>query len=90
MKHIVLLAAVLVIFATSAIAEDKATSHVSREVVIQFLRNEGIISGKTQVVSVEWNENARWWFVALRHPSGTLSNWTVDAAAKDYHYVCKN
>jgi hypothetical protein len=90
MKHFALLTAILIALAASAIAQDKATSHASREAVVQFLRNEGIISGKTQVVSVEWNEEARWWFVALRHPSGMLSNWTVDAAAKDYHYVCKN
>jgi hypothetical protein len=90
MKHFAFLVAILFAFATAAIAQEKATSHTSCEAAVEFLRNEGIISGKTQVVSAEWNEDARWWFVALRHPSGTLSNWTVDAAAKDYHYVCKN
>jgi hypothetical protein len=90
MKHVALLSVVLIALATPAIAQHKATSHASREAVIQLLRHEGIISGKTQVVSAEWSDDAHWWFVTLRHPSGTLSNWTVDAAAKDYHYVCKD
>jgi hypothetical protein len=90
MKHVAFLAAVLIVFTTPAIAQHKSTSHASREAAIQLLRREGIISGKTELVSAEWRDNAHWWFVTLRHPSGTLSNWTVDAAAKDYHYVCKN
>jgi hypothetical protein len=90
MKHVAFLAALFIAIATSAIAQHKPTSHASRQAAIQLLRREGIISGKTQVVSAEWSDDAHWWFVTLRHLSGTLSNWTVDVAAKDYHYVCKN
>jgi hypothetical protein len=90
MKHVAFLAALLIVIATPAIAQHKPTSPASREAAIQLLRREGIISGKIQVVSAEWSDDAHWWFVTLRHPSGTLSSWTVDAAAKDYHYVCKN
>jgi hypothetical protein len=90
MKHVVLLAAGLIVLAAPVIAQQKAAPHASREAAIQLLHRERIISGKTQVVSAEWSDDTHWWFVTLRHPSGTLSNWTVDAAAKDYHYVCKN
>ena len=90
MKHVAFLAALLIAIATCAIAQHEPTSHASRQAAIQLLRREGIISRKTQVVSAEWSDDAHWWFVTLRHPRGTLSNWTVEAAAKDYHYVCKN
>ena len=45
---------------------------------------------RASAVEATWNEDSHWWFVSLRHPSGTISNWTVDADARDYHYVCKN
>jgi hypothetical protein len=90
MKYFALLVTAFVVFSTSAIAREKAPSHATREAAIQLLSREGIINGKTRVVSAEWNDDARWWLVTLRHPSGTLSSWAVDAAAKDYHYVCKH
>ena len=65
-----------------------AQPHASREVVIAFLRREGILNGKTAVAQAIWDDKARWWSVSLRHPSGKVSNWTVDAEARDYHYVC--
>jgi formate dehydrogenase assembly factor FdhD len=85
MKH-VLLAATAILFSTSLLA----APHASREQVLAFLRREGIIVGKTQVEHIDWDQKANWWFVSLRHSSGTISNWTVDADARDYHYVCKN
>lgn len=90
MKHFAVLVAGFIVLSTSVIAQEKRPSHASREAAIQLLSREGIINGKTRVVSAEWSDNARWWLVTLRHPSGTLSSWTVDAAAKDYHYVCKH
>lgn len=86
MKQFVLLVAAAIVLSTSAFA----APHASREQVLAFLRHEGIIAGKTRVVETTWNEDAHWWFVSLRHRSGTISNWTVDADARDYHYVCKN
>jgi hypothetical protein len=81
--------AVIVALATSATAQRKDASHASRKAAIQLLEGEGIISGKTQVVSAEWSADARWWLITLRHPNGTVSTWTVDSAAKSYQYVCK-
>jgi hypothetical protein len=49
MKHFALLATVIVVFATSATAQRKDTSHASREAAIHLLQREGIISGKTRV-----------------------------------------
>jgi hypothetical protein len=86
MKQFVLLIATATALSTSALAPP----HASREQVLAFLRREGIIAGKARVVEATWNEDAHWWFVGLHHPSGTISNWTVDADAQDYHYVCKN
>ena len=90
MKYLALVVAAFVVFSTSAIAQEKAPSHAPREAAIQLLSREGIINDKTRVVSAEWDDDARWWLVTLRHPSGTLSSWTVDAAVQDYHYVCKH
>ena len=90
MKYLALLFAGLIVLSTTAIAQEKAPSHAPREAALRLLTREGIINGKTRVVSAEWSDDARWWLVTLRHPSGTLSTWTVDAAAKDYHYVCKH
>ncbi len=86
MKQFVLVAATAIMLATSL----SAAPHASREQVLAFLRREGILAGRTQVERIDWNDKAKWWFVSLRHPSGTISNWTVDADARDYRYVCKN
>jgi hypothetical protein len=90
MKHFAILAAVIVALATSATAQRKDVSHASRGAAIQLLQREGIISGKTRVVSAEWSTDARWWLITLRHPSGTVSSWTVDSVAQNYQYVCKH
>jgi hypothetical protein len=90
MKHFAILAAVIVAFATSATAQRKGTSHASREAAIQLLQRESIISSKTLVVSTERGADARWWLVIPRHPSGTVSTWTVDSSAQNYQYVCKH
>ena len=67
-----------------------AAPHASREAVTAFLRREGILNGKTVVAEAIWDEKAHWWSVCLRHPSGKITNWTVDADARDYHYVCQH
>jgi formate dehydrogenase assembly factor FdhD len=86
MRQMVVLAVTAILLSTSLLA----APHASREQVLGFLRREGIIAGKTRVVEATWSEDAHRWFVSLRHPSGKISNWTVDADARDYHYVCKN
>ncbi|MGA7273686.1 MAG: hypothetical protein WBX14_02475, partial [Candidatus Udaeobacter sp.] len=62
-----------------------ASSHVSRDAAVQLLRHEGILSGKTKVISASWEESSREWLITLRHPSGTLSAWFIDAAGQSYH-----
>ena len=86
MKQFVLVATTVIMLGASLLA----SPHASRGEVLAFLRREGILAGKTRAVELTWSEHAHWWFVSLRHPSGTISNWTVDADARDYHYVCKN
>ena len=86
MKRFALLTIALVAFTASELAQ----SHASREAVIVFLRREGILNGKTAVAEAIWDEKAHWWSVSLRHPSGKITNWTVDADARDYHYVCQH
>jgi hypothetical protein len=50
-----------------------------------LLRSEGILHGKTHVLSANWGDDTREWLITLRHPSGVLSAWFVDAGAKNYH-----
>ena len=87
MKRFVLLAAAIVALAPPFLAQ---SPHASREAVIAFLRREGILSGKTRVDEAIWNEKARCWSVSLRHPSRKITNWTVDADARNYNYVCQH
>jgi hypothetical protein len=68
-----------------ALSSAIASSHVSREGAVQLLRHEGVLQGKTHVVSASWEEATRQWLITLRHPSGTLSVWFVDAAGQNYH-----
>jgi hypothetical protein len=82
MKHVALLAAVVIAIATPAIAQHKAASHASREAAIQLLRHEGILHGKTHLDSATWN--GTFWLISLRHPDGKITNWTVDANAENY------
>ncbi len=90
MKYVSLLAAAVIAFGAPTKAAPKDSPHASREAVLAFLRSEGILSGKTRVESIAWSDKAHWWFVSLCHPDGNISNWTVDAGARDYHYVCKH
>jgi hypothetical protein len=87
MKGFVLVTAAIVAFATPLLAQ---SAPASRETVIAFLRREGILSEKTRVDEAIWNKKARWWSVSLRHPSGKITNWTVDADARNYSYVCQH
>ena len=64
--------------------------HASREEVIVFLRREGILNGKTRIDELVWNDKAHWWSVSLRYLSGKITNWMVDADARNYSYVCQH
>jgi hypothetical protein len=87
MKQFVLITAAVVGLLAPVLAE---TPHASREAVIAFLRREAILNGKTRVEELIWNDKAHWWSVSLRHPSGKITNWTVDADARNYSYVCQH
>ena len=63
-------------------------THASREAAVQLLRQEGILSGNTRVVDANWG--GTFWIISLHHPDGKVTNWTVDAAAKDYSYICQH
>jgi hypothetical protein len=65
------------------------STHASREAALEFLRQEGILSGSTRVESAVWHEDVHEWLITLQHPSaehpsGIQSYWFVDAAAKNY------
>jgi hypothetical protein len=82
---VTLVAAALIALATARASEQKPPSHVTREAAIQLLRQEGILQGKTRVVSATWGDDIHEWLITLRHPSGMLSAWFVDATAQNYH-----
>jgi hypothetical protein len=88
MKTFALLAAAIITLATSAVAQQKARSRASREAAIELLRHEGILHGKTRVDSATWSGN--FWIISLHHPDGKITNWTVDAKAENYSYVCQH
>ena len=86
MKRLTLLVAVLLIaLATTQASEKKSPSHVTREAAVQLLRQEGILQPDTRVVSANWGDQTHEWLITLRHPSGLLSAWFVDAAGQNYH-----
>jgi hypothetical protein len=84
-KHVLLLAALVIAMATPAMAQQKPTSHAPREAAVQLLRHEGILHGKTRVDSATWS--GTFWLISLRHPDGKITNWTVDASAQNYSYA---
>jgi hypothetical protein len=83
MRYLALLATGL-IAATTAFAQQKPAPHASRDAAIQLLRHEGILHGKTRMESAEWSDKTNSWLVILRHPSGIVSHWFVDANAQNY------
>jgi hypothetical protein len=85
MKILAVFSALLIALAATQAAEKKPTSHVSRGAAIELLRQEGILHGKTHVLSANWGDATHEWLITLRHPSGALSAWFVDAAAQNYH-----
>ena len=85
MRALTLFAAVLIAFATTQASDKKSPSHVTREAAIQLLRQDGILHGKTSVVSANWGDDTHEWLITLRHPGGSLSAWFVDAAGRNYH-----
>jgi hypothetical protein len=84
MKYVALIALATALLNTSVVAQPRAAPHVSREVAISLLRNEGILWGRTRVVSANWGDDTHEWLITLRHPEGGLSAWFVDATGKDY------
>ena len=88
MKDFALLAVAIVLFAMPLLAQRKVHPHASREAAIQLLRREGILYGKTRVDSATWSGD--FWMVSLRHIDGKITNWTVDAKAENYSYVCQH
>ncbi len=68
--------------ATDGIFTD--SHRASRAEVLAFLRSEGIISSITRVISADWKPKLREWLVILRHESGVLSHWSVDASTRNY------
>ena len=85
MRPLTFLATVLIALATMQASETRSLSHVTREAAIQLLRQEGILHGKTSVVSANWGNDTHEWLITLRHPGGALSAWFVDAAGQNYH-----
>ena len=49
-KHLGILASVLVVFGTSVRAQDEEASHAAHEAAIQALRREGIVTGREHVI----------------------------------------
>jgi hypothetical protein len=88
MKNFALLAAAIMALTTLAVVQQKVDSHASREAAIELQRHEGILHGKTRVDSATWSRE--FWIISLRHPDGKITNWTVDAKAGNYSYVCKH
>ena len=88
MKHFALLAAAIIAFAMPVLAQQKIHPHASRQAAIQLLHREGILHGKTRVDSATWSGD--FWIVSLRHADGKITNWTVDAKAENYSYVCQH
>jgi hypothetical protein len=85
MKILALFSALVIAVAATQAADKKPASHVSREAAIQLLRQEGILHGKARVLSANWGDHTSEWLITLRHPSGALSAWLVDATAQHYH-----
>jgi hypothetical protein len=84
-RVVTLIAAALIAFATTHASERKSPSHVTREAAIHLLRQEGILGGKTRVVSATWGDDTHEWLITLRHADGMLSAWFVDSTAQNYH-----
>ncbi len=76
----------LLLAASFCIADPSARAHASREAAIQLLRREHIMDSNTRVTDATWS--GTFWIISLRHQDGHTTNWTVDAAAKDYSYIC--
>jgi hypothetical protein len=88
MQRLILVATAILIFAAFPVAELKAEPHASREAAIALLRSGGILGGDTRVANAAWSEKGRFWIISLRHPSGKITKWTVDAEAKNFEYIC--
>jgi predicted deacylase len=80
-----ILAAVVVSALGASFAVEAEIAHISREAAINVLRDGGILSGKTRVVSAQWGSDTHEWLITLRHPDGGLSAWFVDASGQNYH-----
>jgi hypothetical protein len=91
MRRLFAIACVAMVLPGAANAQPKENwppAHANRETAVALLRQEGILHGKTRVASAQWTGD--FWLIRLRHPDGIVSNWTVDARAENYTYVCKH
>ncbi len=91
MTRVAAVAMALVLAASECPAQAGPASspaHATREDALALLRREGILGDTTRVTSATWN--GTFWIISLRTRDGTVANWTVDAAAKEYSYICKH
>jgi hypothetical protein len=86
MKAFAVLAAAIFARTPPVIAQQKDVPHASCEQAIQLLRREGVLHNGTRVNSANWNGQS--WLISLQHPDRKITNWTVDAGAENYSYVC--
>jgi hypothetical protein len=80
MKRFVLLVATVIVLGAPAWAGSQA----SREEVLRYLREAGIVVGTTRVEELAWDEKAHRWFVSLRDASGKTSKWRIEVWGGDY------
>lgn len=88
MRRFGVLVICLAAVAATLLGQEQSAPHASKEAAIQLLRREGILHGKTRVDSANWAGD--FWIISLRHPDGKITNWTVNARATDYSYVCQH
>ncbi len=76
---------------------DKATTesvivleqHISKEGVHKYLREVGVIDEKSKIISTEWMDTEKQWFVITeqgKHEDGEpkMGHWFVDSEGKDW------
>jgi hypothetical protein len=50
----------------------------------------GHAKGYDFVSAAEVRRSHDFWIISLRHLDGKITNWTVDAKAENYSYVCQH
>ena len=89
MSRSVSIALLFVLSATLSLGQPQERQHrADRKAVVALLQREGIVAQKARVTDVSWAGG--FWIVTVRHPSGKITNWQVDAMARDYSYICQH